>query len=257
MFLSINSTIKYLIRNFAFALVGMLSMYAAHAVTVTIVPSAPGVKQSLGNGLPGYTTENFAGFSAGALTTGTSSVGPYTTTGSVIEIAAGSGSITDGNFVWVGANSSITFTLAQESRYVGLYAMWLSSGNSFKFYDSSDNLIATLDSSSIVNLLNTPGGVVADNGQTYPGSQYMAAGQTEYSAYINLRLNDPAISFKKIVLTNDVNCCGNEFDNITVSAAYELPGSTPAAIPTLGEWAMIFMASLMAMFGIRRMRRSK
>lgn len=32
---------------------------------------------------------------------------------------------------------------------------------------------------------------------------------------------------------------------------------TPAAIPTLGEWAMIFMASLMAMFGIRRMRRNK
>jgi hypothetical protein len=28
-------------------------------------------------------------------------------------------------------------------------------------------------------------------------------------------------------------------------------------IPTLGEWAMIFMASLMAMFGMRRMRRSK
>ncbi|WP_291912762.1 IPTL-CTERM sorting domain-containing protein [Limnohabitans sp.] len=32
---------------------------------------------------------------------------------------------------------------------------------------------------------------------------------------------------------------------------------SPAPIPTLGEWAMIFMASLMAMFGIRRMRRSK
>lgn len=31
----------------------------------------------------------------------------------------------------------------------------------------------------------------------------------------------------------------------------------PAAIPTLGEWAMIFMASLMAMFGIRRMRSIK
>lgn len=31
--------------------------------------------------------------------------------------------------------------------------------------------------------------------------------------------------------------------------------AAPAAIPTLGEWAMIFMASLMAMFGIRRMRR--
>lgn len=33
--------------------------------------------------------------------------------------------------------------------------------------------------------------------------------------------------------------------------------AAPAAIPTLSEWAMIFMASLMAMFGIRRMRRSK
>jgi hypothetical protein len=98
---SINFITKYLIRNFAFVLAGMLSMFAAHAVTVTIVPSAPGVKQSLGNGLPGYTTENFTGFSAGSITTGTSSVGPYTTTGSVIEIAAGSGSIPDGNFVWV------------------------------------------------------------------------------------------------------------------------------------------------------------
>lgn len=31
----------------------------------------------------------------------------------------------------------------------------------------------------------------------------------------------------------------------------------PAAIPTLSEWGMIFMASLLAMFGIRRMRSSK
>lgn len=38
---------------------------------------------------------------------------------------------------------------------------------------------------------------------------------------------------------------------ITLSVA------APAPIPSLSEWAMIFMASLMAMFGIRRMRRSK
>lgn len=31
--------------------------------------------------------------------------------------------------------------------------------------------------------------------------------------------------------------------------------TTPAAVPTLGEWGMIFLASLLAMFGIRRMRR--
>ena len=32
--------------------------------------------------------------------------------------------------------------------------------------------------------------------------------------------------------------------------------AAPAAIPTLSEWAMILMASLMGIFGIRRMRRS-
>jgi hypothetical protein len=42
------------------------------------------------------------------------------------------------------------------------------------------------------------------------------------------------------------------FASLTFSAPV-----APAAIPTLGEWAMIFLASLMAMFGIRRMRRSK
>jgi hypothetical protein len=265
-------------------------------------------------------------------------VGAYTTTGSVIQLVAGTGTIPDGNFLFISDNSSITFTLPQESRYVGLYAMWLSGGNTFKFYDSNDNLLAQLSSSSIVSLLNSPGGVLADNGQTYPGSQYKAADQTEYSAYINLRLSDPAITFKKIVFTHDQVGGGNELDNVTISATYPVQsysiggavtglasgqsvvllnnagnsttvnsntsftfstainsggayavtvGTQPTGqtctvtsgsgtvsanvtnvivtcttnpaqpIPTLGEWAMIFMASLMAMFGIRRMRRSK
>jgi hypothetical protein len=41
---------------------------------------------------------------------------------------------------------------------------------------------------------------------------------------------------------------------LTFTAA---PAPAPAAVPTLSEWAMILMASVMAMFGIRRMRRSK
>ena len=40
---------------------------------------------------------------------------------------------------------------------------------------------------------------------------------------------------------------------VTVSSA----PATPQSIPTLSEWGMIFMASLLAMFGIRRMRRNK
>lgn len=54
----------------------------------------------------------------------------------------------------------------------------------------------------------------------------------------------------------------NSFGNGPLSTASStfVPNAapvTPAAIPTLSEWAMIFLASLMAMFGIRRMRRSK
>lgn len=51
---------------------------------------------------------------------------------------------------------------------------------------------------------------------------------------------------------------GNNITNasVTVTSA-PAPIAAPAAIPTLSEWAMIFMASLMAMFGIRKMRRSK
>ena len=48
---------------------------------------------------------------------------------------------------------------------------------------------------------------------------------------------------------------GANADSYVVKIGISPP--TPAAIPTLSEWAMIFMASLMAMFGIRRMRRSK
>lgn len=42
---------------------------------------------------------------------------------------------------------------------------------------------------------------------------------------------------------------GRRFD-ITIA-----PPAPPAPIPTMSEWAMIFMASLMAMIAIRRMRR--
>lgn len=42
---------------------------------------------------------------------------------------------------------------------------------------------------------------------------------------------------------------------VTGSNTVTYVAATPASIPTLGEWAMIFLASLIAMFGIRRMRR--
>ena len=54
-------------------------------------------------------------------------------------------------------------------------------------------------------------------------------------------------------VTNGSGTVSANVINVTVTCT-----TNPAQpIPTLGEWGMIFMASLMAMFGIRRMRRSK
>jgi len=54
-------------------------------------------------------------------------------------------------------------------------------------------------------------------------------------------------------VTNGTGTASANVSNVTVTC-----NDNPVQpIPTLGEWAMIFMASLMAMFGIRRMRSSK
>jgi hypothetical protein len=54
-------------------------------------------------------------------------------------------------------------------------------------------------------------------------------------------------------VTNGTGTASANVTNVSVSCT----DNPVQPIPTLGEWAMIFMASLIAMFGIRRMRRSK
>ena len=243
-----------LLRYLFFIVIGLFSISSSYAVSVEVVLSPPGAKQSAMQGQQGFTTEDFGSFTVGAITTGTSVVGAYTATGGNTAIGSSPNPIFDGNFVGVNSGNSMTFTLLQPSRYVGMFAMWISNGSTYEFLDASDNVVASLNSSSLMTLLNS--GAVASDGQTYTLSQYIAAGQTEPSVYINLRLNDPSITFNKIRLSASGGT-GNEFDNITISANYYDPTPSPASIPTLGDWAMIFMASLMAMFGIRRMRRSK
>jgi hypothetical protein len=63
-------------------------------------------------------------------------------------------------------------------------------------------------------------------------------------------------------VTNGSGNVSANVTNVSVSCTdntvQPIPTPNPVQpIPTLGEWAMIFMASLMAMFGIRRMRRTK
>ena len=316
----------------------------AQAATVTILPSPPGVKRSASEGQTGYTTENFDAFSIRRMTngeTGTSAIGNWTATGANNNVFDGSTSpVGDGRYIGIQANSSITFTLNTQSRYIGFYSIWVSPGNTWTFYDSTNTVVATLDSSTMVSLVGTQAQnkpVLASDGRTYSGASYYTVfpNQSEASFYVNLQLDDPTLYFSKVVFSNGPSG-GNEFDNVTISAAYVPPlytiggsvsgldsgktvvlqnnagdsltrnangvfsfstainaGSTydvtvstqptgqtctltngsgtamanvtnvtvtctnnpTAPIPTLSEWAMIFMASLMAMFGIRRMRR--
>jgi hypothetical protein len=104
----------------------------------------------------------------------------------------------------------------------------------------------------------TAGGFGALSSVQYSGTTYSAAGGVGGSAGTSSGNGANGLGGQ----SNAGTCVGG----VSTAGASGAGGSgsvvltfsaTPAAIPTLGEWAMIFMASLMAMFGIRRMRRSK
>jgi hypothetical protein len=93
-------------------------------------------------------------------------------------------------------------------------------------------------------------------------SGYFAAA---FGGYIYLPagfVSGDAVSATSTLLNKSISSLGYTPGTYAVSLPNDsitliIQAPTPASIPTLGEWAMIFMASLMAMFGIRRMRRSK
>ena len=75
----------------------------------------------------------------------------------------------------------------------------------------------------------------------------------------NMNSNSPSVLF--ITFDCSQNLSGGLCRTGNPNAEFRVTVSaTPAAlapIPTMSEWSMIFMASLLAMFGIRRMRRTK
>lgn len=96
------------------------------------------------------------------------------------------------------------------------------------------------------------------------GAVYMKYGKTEVNGpdrWYQLPSNRVSFSNDRKSITLTLTDGGVGDHDMIANNVIQDPGG-PAliaaeTIPTLGEWAMIFMASLMAMFGIRRMRRSK
>ena len=99
------------------------------------------------------------------------------------------------------------------------------------------------------------------------GAVYMKYGRTQGSPNTDVwyQLSANRVSFsndrKSVTLTLTDGGEGDH-DRVANSQIVDPGGpavvsSTDEAIPTLSEWAMIFMASLMAMFGYARLRRQR
>ncbi len=129
------------------------------------------------------------------------------------------------------------------------------SGQSASGADGGDGGQAQISGPGVGNITIFTGGGEGGDGASgsqpgqggVGGTATCAQGQTSYAGFNGA---DGAA-------TSSTVSSGMSGGNGSVSFTLSAPVTPPAPIPTLGEWAMIFMASLMAMFGIRRMRRSK
>jgi hypothetical protein len=91
-----------------------------------------------------------------------------------------------------------------------------------------------------------------------PSSLTATCISTDNSSNVTSSSNTSPISLLPLIIGLSYRCTVSATNSAGTSAQSSASNVvTLAAIPTLGEWAMIFMASLMAMFGIRRMRRTK
>jgi hypothetical protein len=104
--------------------------------------------------------------------------------------------------------------------------------------------------------------ITSESSGSFYAATIKALANTNY-IWLMFEINNGVLQYKNgpnYVSVNGISLTffNNSSDVGTATAVGSCISSpTPASIPTLTEWGMIFMASLMAMFGIRRMRRSK
>jgi uncharacterized repeat protein (TIGR02543 family) len=140
--------------------------------------------------------------------------------------------------------SALTLTFSSPQKYVGFWWSAGSSGNTVRFYDTSNNLLATFTTTTINSILGAsapspyPGTstVTALDGSTYKKGYYFGrpaahasltpvantSGNTESHAFLNLYASG-SISFGKVEFTGS----GFEFDNVAISAN---PGTPPGSL---------------------------
>jgi hypothetical protein len=127
-----------------------------------------------------------------------------------------------------GGTMDATYTFSTAVKYVGFWWLWGSTGNTVSFYDGSNTLLATLNSSSILNFFNLTSGtgsaalMAAGTVPTVDGGTHLkryfykspidysgtlaspvvtySAGSNEPTIYLNLFISGAA-GVKKMVLS--------------------------------------------------------
>jgi YVTN family beta-propeller protein len=125
-------------------------------------------------------------------------------------------------------------------------------GNKIYLADySGPNLIVMDPSGSILSTLNL-GGFIAGLGMSSNGSVIYAPLQGSASGIKVINTSTDAVTATIATPGASTSVIWGDFlGNVSASAA----PAGPAAIPTLSEWAMIFLASLMGLFAFARIRR--
>ena len=145
------------------------------------------------------------------------------------------------NFVWGKTGFDSTFTFASPVKYVGLWWMMGSANNTVQFLDSSNNVLATLNSADIINFFG-PNSSVSNSdtrtvnrvdGLTHPTRHYYRSpanyGGTVESPTMNYNVdthaNEPWVYLNLFIAGNlsvsKLRIAGTNFevDNITISTA--------------------------------------
>ena len=139
-----------------------------------------------------------------------------------------------------GGERSITFNLASAAKYVGFWWSGGNAGNIVRFFDSSDNLLAEIESADISTKLGAPTNetvIAADNTTTYVKSEYY--GNPVYYSDLSTKpgsapgvfagyANEFIFSYVNLFVEGSLNVTkvqfagpGFEFDNLAFSTVQE------------------------------------
>jgi|GEM_PF-2366101 len=203
--------------------------------------SPPNVSTSAIQGQVGARTEDFNSKTVGSVpSSGTYTIGTFTKTGTATynsDIYYGAplpNSSTLSTYLGVSSGSIVNITLTDPSRYLGFW--WAGGDNNnqvtiFGTCGGNEIQLAQFSGSTVTTLLSS-GTVTAIDGNNYSSLSYQNSFNSSSSAYINLQLDNPNITFTRLEFTQNGGG-GFEIDNITTGTGYGAASFTTPSAPTI------------------------